>query len=415
MLLSQGYGPTPRKIQPIAPTMSFGFNDGSGKPLTVARQSLMALGQRLGIEGRAVNHRVRPLYAGCASAPAKLHPATVAAVFTDRYAPCVDHRPEKPVSGGDGSIGHPQCRQEQTDFWGTAVVGIERLAAVRNARVIYLDHGNQAMMDKVSATPLWQSLPLCGKTSRGSCRRCGSMALRCRRCDFAACWRRPVRARHECGHSEITTDADPAVAGGGRRPDDIQPAQQPPPAQWGRALSAPDIDDVRQMLFHYSLLPRLTVSLLAGAGLDYRRAVPAGVAQSVGGAADARRCRRRAARPDHRHAVGAAGANSLASWPLVGAIVVGGLVFGVASGADVAGDADFGRAGAGAVLRRGQQPVGAVSLRSAAGHVPVGNRCAEPTGLSAVQFLLPRLLVAGALAALLLRPLTLLAGRRRGA
>ena len=26
VLLSQGYGPTPRKIQPIAPTMSFGFN-----------------------------------------------------------------------------------------------------------------------------------------------------------------------------------------------------------------------------------------------------------------------------------------------------------------------------------------------------------------------------------------------------
>lgn len=43
--------------------------------------------------------------------------------------------------------------------------------------------------------------------------------------------------------------------------------QQLPPAQWAQALSAPDIDDVRQMLFHYSLLPRLTVSLLAGAGL----------------------------------------------------------------------------------------------------------------------------------------------------
>lgn len=39
--------------------------------------------------------------------------------------------------------------------------------------------------------------------------------------------------------------------------------QQLPPAQWAQALSAPDIDDLRQMLFHYSLLPRLTVSLLA--------------------------------------------------------------------------------------------------------------------------------------------------------
>ncbi|MEX0634006.1 hypothetical protein M8494_26785 [Serratia ureilytica] len=52
---------------------------------------------------------------------------------------------------------------------------IERLATARNARVIYLDHGNQAMMDKVSATPLWQSLPFVQQTSScGRCRRCGS-------------------------------------------------------------------------------------------------------------------------------------------------------------------------------------------------------------------------------------------------
>ena len=56
-------------------------------------------------------------------------------------------------------LGIRNAWQEETNFWGTAVVGIERLATVRNARVIYLDHGNQAMMDKVSATPLWQSLP----------------------------------------------------------------------------------------------------------------------------------------------------------------------------------------------------------------------------------------------------------------
>jgi iron complex transport system permease protein len=43
--------------------------------------------------------------------------------------------------------------------------------------------------------------------------------------------------------------------------------QQLPWALWAQALSAPNHDDVRQMLFHYSLLPRLSVSLLAGAGL----------------------------------------------------------------------------------------------------------------------------------------------------
>ena len=40
-----------------------------------------------------------------------------------------------------------------------------------------------------------------------------------------------------------------------------------PRAQWGQALFTPNIDRIDQMLFHYSLLPRLTISLLVGAGL----------------------------------------------------------------------------------------------------------------------------------------------------
>ena len=40
-----------------------------------------------------------------------------------------------------------------------------------------------------------------------------------------------------------------------------------PRGQWRQALLHPDIDSIQQMLFHYSLLPRLAVSLLVGAGL----------------------------------------------------------------------------------------------------------------------------------------------------
>lgn len=43
--------------------------------------------------------------------------------------------------------------------------------------------------------------------------------------------------------------------------------QQLPYAQWRGALWQPDINNVQQMLFHYSLLPRVAVALLAGAGL----------------------------------------------------------------------------------------------------------------------------------------------------
>ncbi len=40
-----------------------------------------------------------------------------------------------------------------------------------------------------------------------------------------------------------------------------------PRAQWHEALWQPNIDVVEQMLFHYSLLPRLVIALLVGAGL----------------------------------------------------------------------------------------------------------------------------------------------------
>lgn len=44
-------------------------------------------------------------------------------------------------------------------------------------------------------------------------------------------------------------------------------SQQLPPAQWLGAIKTASPDNVSQMLFHYSLLPRLTLSLLVGAGL----------------------------------------------------------------------------------------------------------------------------------------------------
>ncbi|WP_142502991.1 Fe(3+)-hydroxamate ABC transporter permease FhuB [Klebsiella sp. 2680] len=40
-----------------------------------------------------------------------------------------------------------------------------------------------------------------------------------------------------------------------------------PRTAWRQALWRPDIDNIAQMLFHYSLLPRLAISLLVGAGL----------------------------------------------------------------------------------------------------------------------------------------------------
>ncbi|WP_440525438.1 Fe(3+)-hydroxamate ABC transporter permease FhuB [Serratia nevei] len=188
-------------------------------------------------------------------------------------------------------------------------------------------------------------------------------------------------------------------------------AQQLPPAQWLRALSAPDIDDVRQMLFHYSLLPRLTVSLLAGAGLGlvgvlFQQVLrnPLAEPSTLGVAAGAQ-----------------LGLTIATLWVLpggeftrqlaamVGAIVVGGLVFGVAWGKRMS---PVTLILAGLVLGL---YCGAVNSLLALFHYDQlqgmflwGTGALNQQDWSAVQFLLPRLLVAGLLAALLLRPLTLL-------
>lgn len=188
-------------------------------------------------------------------------------------------------------------------------------------------------------------------------------------------------------------------------------AQQLPPAQWVRALSAPDIDDVRQMLFHYSLLPRLTVSLLAGAGLGlvgvlFQQVLrnPLAEPSTLGVAAGAQ-----------------LGLTIATLWVLpggeftrqlaamVGAIVVGGLVFGVAWGKRMS---PVTLILAGLVLGL---YCGAVNSLLALFHYDQlqgmflwGTGALNQQDWSAVQFILPRLLVAGALAAVLLRPLTLL-------
>ncbi|HGM5591514.1 TPA: Fe(3+)-hydroxamate ABC transporter permease FhuB [Serratia marcescens] len=188
-------------------------------------------------------------------------------------------------------------------------------------------------------------------------------------------------------------------------------AQQLPPAQWARVLSAPDIDDVRQMLFHYSLLPRLTVSLLAGAGLGlvgvlFQQVLrnPLAEPSTLGVAAGAQ-----------------LGLTIATLWVLpggeftrqlaamVGAIVVGGLVFGVAWGKRMS---PVTLILAGLVLGLYCGAVNSLlalfNYDQLQGMFLWGTGALNQQDWSAVQFLLPRLLVAGLLAALLLRPLTLL-------
>ncbi|WP_346826154.1 Fe(3+)-hydroxamate ABC transporter permease FhuB [Serratia inhibens] len=187
--------------------------------------------------------------------------------------------------------------------------------------------------------------------------------------------------------------------------------QQLPWALWAQALSVPNHDDVRQMLFHYSLLPRLSVSLLAGAGLGlvgvlFQQVLrnPLAEPATLGVSAGAQ-----------------LGLTIATLWMLpggemtrqlaamAGAILVGGLVFGVAWGKRMS---PVTLILAGLVLGL---YCGAVnSLLALFNYDQLQGLFLWSTGAlnqqdwSTAQFILPRLAVAGLLALLLLRPLTLL-------
>lgn len=161
ILYSAGYGPSPEKMIRIAPGLGFNFNDGSGKPLTVARNSLTELGEKLGMQQAAKDHlnkfdhfiaEMKPRFASRGDTPVLLM-----TLLDSRHALVV----------GENSLfqqvmdllGVKNAWHGETNFWGTAVVGLERLAAIKNADVICFDHNNDAEMAKVMATPLWNAMP----------------------------------------------------------------------------------------------------------------------------------------------------------------------------------------------------------------------------------------------------------------
>ncbi|VEC00706.1 Iron(III)-hydroxamate-binding protein fhuD [Cedecea lapagei] len=161
ILYSAGYGPSPEKITRIAPGLGFSFNDGSGKPLDTARKSLIQLGDALGMQQAASKHlaefdafiaSMKPRFSARGNRPVLLM------TFLDtRHALVVGkHSLFQQVME---LLGVESAWQEETNFWGTAVVGIERLAAIKEADVLCFDHKNEAIARKVTSTPLWKAMP----------------------------------------------------------------------------------------------------------------------------------------------------------------------------------------------------------------------------------------------------------------
>lgn len=161
ILCSNGYGPSPDKLRRIAPIMGFDLNRGDGRPLSAARDSLRALAARIGREAEAEAH-LQMLDRELAAARQRLapwaaRPILLMSLMDSRHA----------LAFGKNSLflevmehlGLTNAWQGETNFWGSAVIGIERLAHLRDVEAICFDHDNDADMAQLSRSPLWQALP----------------------------------------------------------------------------------------------------------------------------------------------------------------------------------------------------------------------------------------------------------------
>ncbi|CAK9885976.1 MAG: Iron(3+)-hydroxamate-binding protein FhuD [Candidatus Erwinia impunctatus] len=165
LLLSEGFGPSPKRLSTIAPCMTFPFTDAQGKPLTVARHSLMQLAERIGKVSEArthLSHFDMFLASWSRRLGAKLRkPLLLMSVLDNRHA----------LVFGRGSLfvevmeiaGIENAWQGETNFWGSAVVGLEQLAGLQDVEVICFDHDNHFVMQQMMASPLWQALPFVRK------------------------------------------------------------------------------------------------------------------------------------------------------------------------------------------------------------------------------------------------------------
>ncbi|EKS1844777.1 Fe(3+)-hydroxamate ABC transporter substrate-binding protein FhuD [Cronobacter muytjensii] len=160
MIWSSGYGPAEVQLKRIAPGMGVTFTDGKA-PLAMARQSLLTLAERLGLQAGAKAHldafdqfltRMKPRFAARGKRPLLMmslldarHALTIGT--NSLFQPVLD------------AVNVPNAWQDDTNFWGSAIVGVERLAQFKDADVICFEHGDDQAMQQLAATPLWQAMP----------------------------------------------------------------------------------------------------------------------------------------------------------------------------------------------------------------------------------------------------------------
>ncbi|MFP5595924.1 Fe(3+)-hydroxamate ABC transporter substrate-binding protein FhuD [Kluyvera sp. 142486] len=160
LVWSAGYGPSPKILARIAPGRSFAFSDGK-QPLEQARRSLLEMAELLNKQDIAHRHlaefdayidSLKPRFAQRGE-----RPLLMMSLLDPRHM--LVFGPNCLFQEILDRLGVKNAWQGETNFWGSTVVGIDRLAAYKDVDVLCFDHGNAADMRQLAATPLWQAMP----------------------------------------------------------------------------------------------------------------------------------------------------------------------------------------------------------------------------------------------------------------
>ncbi|WP_333495944.1 Fe(3+)-hydroxamate ABC transporter substrate-binding protein FhuD [Kluyvera sp. CHPC 1.251] len=160
LVWSAGYGPSPKILARIAPGRSFAFSDGK-QPLEQARRSLLEMAELLNKQDVAHRHlaefdayidSLKPRFASRGE-----RPVLIMSLLDPRHM--LVFGPNCLFQEILDRLGVKNAWQGETNFWGSTVVGIDRLAAYKDVDVLCFDHGNAADMRQLAATPLWQAMP----------------------------------------------------------------------------------------------------------------------------------------------------------------------------------------------------------------------------------------------------------------
>ncbi|MFP9228615.1 Fe(3+)-hydroxamate ABC transporter substrate-binding protein FhuD [Pectobacterium cacticida] len=161
ILYSEGYGPSAAKMSRIAPLLGFSFSNAERKPLTSAQASVIKLADALNMQAAGERHLVE-LAQFLRQEKIALQPYTERPLL---LITLVDSRHVLVIAKNSlfqevmDHIGIENAWQGETSFWGSTMVGIERLAAIEDANVLCFEHGDSAISAQLESNPLWQAMP----------------------------------------------------------------------------------------------------------------------------------------------------------------------------------------------------------------------------------------------------------------